>query len=208
MAFKDRIFPLKIGFGSAGGPERRTQIVTTASGREERNQQWANSRRVWDVGANIRETHEAEAVIAFFEEMRGRLYGFRFTDPMDFKSCPVTQSPGATDQVIGEGDGSQTTFNLIKVYGTDDPYQRRIHKPDDGSVLIAVGGATVNPSSYAVDYSTGIVTFNAAPTNGDAVTAGYKYHVPARFNVDQIPISWDGHDLISVPSIPIVELIL
>ena len=36
-AFHEILFPLDVALGSRGGPERKTEIVTTGSGREERN---------------------------------------------------------------------------------------------------------------------------------------------------------------------------
>ena len=50
MAFDNVRFPTAISRGSSGGPERRTDVVTTASGREERNARWANSRRKYNAG--------------------------------------------------------------------------------------------------------------------------------------------------------------
>ncbi len=43
-AFHEVLFPLEIALKSAGGPERRTEIVALGSGREERNARWAHSR--------------------------------------------------------------------------------------------------------------------------------------------------------------------
>ena len=41
-SFHEVLFPLDIALKSAGGPERRTDIVTFGSGREERNARWAD----------------------------------------------------------------------------------------------------------------------------------------------------------------------
>ena len=49
MAFDEVRFPDMISRGARGGPQRRTQIVTLASGDEERNALWANSRRSYDA---------------------------------------------------------------------------------------------------------------------------------------------------------------
>ncbi|MBL9057735.1 MAG: DUF2460 domain-containing protein, partial [Rhodobacteraceae bacterium] len=49
MAFDEVRFPDAISRGARGGPQRRTQIVTLASGDEERNASWANSRRAYDA---------------------------------------------------------------------------------------------------------------------------------------------------------------
>ena len=207
-AFQEVEFPLVIGFGATGGPERRTQIVTTASGREERNQQWANSRRMWDVGTGVRDVEEAEQVLAFFEDMRGQLTGFRFCDPLDLKSCPVMNEPTSVDQSIGIGDATQTVFQLVKIYGSTDPYYRKINKPIAGSVIVAVDGIALPGVDFSVDHATGLVTLTTAPAVGLVVSAGFKFHVPVRFDTDRLNIAWEEHSLISVPSIPILELVL
>ena len=86
MTFDNIRFPTSISRGSSGGPERRTDVVTTASGREERNARWANSRRRYDAGFGVKSLDDIHAVIAFFEERRGRLHAFRWKDHADFKS--------------------------------------------------------------------------------------------------------------------------
>ena len=53
MAFDNVRFPVAISRGLAGGPERRTDVVMTASGREERNARWANSRRKYNAGYGV-----------------------------------------------------------------------------------------------------------------------------------------------------------
>src|SRR5262245_28680504 len=48
-AFHEILFPLDIALRSAGGPQRRTDVVTLGSGAEERNARWAHSRRRYDA---------------------------------------------------------------------------------------------------------------------------------------------------------------
>ena len=83
LDFHEVRFPLDVSLGSRGGPRRRTDIVTLASGREQRNARWAHSLRRYDAGLGVRTLDALAAVIAFFEERRGRLYGFRFRDRAD-----------------------------------------------------------------------------------------------------------------------------
>ena len=54
MAFHEVRFPTGISKGAAGGPERRTDVVTLASGFEERNSRWADSRRSFNAGYGVR----------------------------------------------------------------------------------------------------------------------------------------------------------
>jgi uncharacterized protein (TIGR02217 family) len=118
MAFDEVRFPVAISRGSSGGPERRTEIVTTASGREERNSRWADSKRRYNAGLGVKSLNDIHEVVAFFEERRGRLHAFRWKDHADFRSCAPQNAVAATDQLIGIGDGVTATFQLVKRYGT------------------------------------------------------------------------------------------
>ena len=209
MSFHDTRFPTAISRSAHGGPERRTDVVVLGSGAEERNARWADSRRSYNAGYGVKSLDDLNAVIAFFEERRGRLYGFRWRDPLDWKSCAPEQAPNALDQRVGTGTGAQAAFPLIKTYGRDyAPWQRRIAKPVAGSVLVAVAGALQPATNFAVDTSTGIVTFLAGhiPAAGVAVTAGYAFDVPVRFETDKLEINLQGFRHGAIPSIPLVEI--
>lgn len=207
--FHEVLFPTGIALGAVGGPERRTDIVALGSGAEERNARWADSRRSYDAGYGIATLDELHTVIAFFEERRGRLYGFRWRDPMDCRSCPPGATPTALDQRIGVGDGATDTFRLQKTYGGRfAPWTRSILKPVAGSVRIAVGGAARPGGDFTVDTTTGVVTFapGRAPPAGAAVTAGFEFDVPVRFDTDRLEINVQGFRHGAVPKIPIVEI--
>ena len=210
MPFHEIRFPTTISFGASGGPERRTDIVVLGSGYEERNQRWADSRRRYDAGYGVKSLDDLETVIAFFEERRGRLHGFRWKDHADFKSCTASASPAASDQPIGTGDGTTAAFQLLKHYGASfAPWSREIKKPVMGTVLVAVDGAAkVEGTDFTCDAASGIITFEAGsiPTSGAAITAGFEFDVPARFDTDQLKINLDGFRHGSIPSIPIVEI--
>src|SRR5687767_11412658 len=118
MGFHEVRFPTAISFGARGGPERRTEIVALGSGREERNQRWADSKRRYEAGYGVKSLDDLYAVIAFFEERRGRFHGFRWRDGADHKSCAASSQPAATDQFIATGDGATAAFQLIKTYGS------------------------------------------------------------------------------------------
>jgi uncharacterized protein (TIGR02217 family) len=206
MAFHEVQFPDNISRGARGGPQRRTQIVELASGREERNASWSASRRRYDVSYGIRRVDDLHAVVAFFEARLGRLYGFRFKDWADYKSCAPSQGVSEMDQVIGTGDGETTEFSLSKAYGTAPHiYQRRIEKPVADTVRVALGGAE-QFNGWSVDPATGIITFDAAPDSDVSITAGYQFDVPVRFDSDLMDVTLDIERLGSITSIPLVEL--
>jgi uncharacterized protein (TIGR02217 family) len=204
-AFHEVLFPLKLAFGAAGGPERRTDVVTLGSGREERNTPWAHARRRYDVGGAVSSLDDLHELIAFFEARRGRLHGFRFRDFADWRSGAPSTAPSALDQSIGIGDGAQTAFQLIKAYGD---YQRPIRKPVDDSVLIAVNGVALSPSAFAVNYTTGTVAFLAAPAAGHAITAGFAFDTPVRFDTDRLEASLDGFGAGRLIQVALIELVL
>lgn len=206
MAFHEIRFPDDISRGARGGPERRTQIVELASGSEERNASWANSRRRYDVAYGIRRADDLAAVVAFFEARNGRLHGFRFKDWGDHKSCLPSGTPSPTDQGIGTGDGTTAAFQLVKRYASGaQSWARAIAKPVVGTVRVALGGVE-QPSGWSVDTTTGLVTFNSAPGSGVAITAGFEFDVPVRFDTDMLDVTLDVERLGSITTIPLIEL--
>ncbi len=208
--FHEIRFPTQISRGATGGPERRTDVVVLGSGFEERNARWAHARRSYNAGYGIKSLDDLHAVIAFFEERRGRLYGFRWKDHADFKSCPPEQSAGPQDQAIGIGDGSRDTFELSKRYGTmHAPYRRPIAKPVAGTIRLAIDGVLQTEGEhYDLDPARGYITFRHGhiPDPGVVVTAGFEFDVPVRFDTDKLEINLSGFRHGAIPSIPIVEL--
>ncbi|MDP3400241.1 MAG: DUF2460 domain-containing protein, partial [Brevundimonas sp.] len=114
MSFHEVSLPARLAFGSTGGVERRTEVATLASGHERRSTPWASGRRRYLIGSGLRSLDDMAALTAFFEARQGRLYGFRFRDFADFKSCAPGAEPGPGDQGIGTGDGGMTQFPLTK----------------------------------------------------------------------------------------------
>ena len=183
-------------------------MVTLGSNRESRNARWARSRRRWEAGYGVKCFADLAAILAFFEERRGRLYGFRWRDRLDHSSAPPGAAPSALDQIIATGDGMTKGFALTKTYGQAfAPYVRAIQKPVAGSVRIAVAGHELAPSAFSVDGTTGLVTLAAAPASGATVTAGFLFDTPARFDSDFLEIDQSGFEAGEAPKIPIIEII-
>lgn len=208
MAFHDVRFPVALSVGSTGGPERRTEIVTLASGREERNGAWADSRRRYDAGLGLRTLDELAEVLAFFEARRGQLHAFRWKDWLDCKSCAPSAEISAADQSLGVGDGTTFRFALTKRYASGGHvYLRPIRKPEAGTLRVAVDGAELaEGAGFAFDDAAGEVVLTAPPAAGQAVTAGYAFDVPVRFDTDRIEASLSALEAGEIPSIPVVEV--
>jgi uncharacterized protein (TIGR02217 family) len=195
MTFHPIRFPLDVALGARGGPERATDVVTLASGREERNSRWAHSRRRYNAGYGVKSRADMQAVLAFFEERRGRFHAFLWRDALDHE---------ASDEAIGTGDGATLTFQLTKKYGADfDSWLRPITKPVAESVVVKVDGVE---AAVAVDALTGIVTFDVAPDGGAAITASFTFDVPVRFDTDRLDIELTSFDAAEAPSIPLIEV--
>lgn len=196
---------LPVAFGARGGPETAVDVVRLASGIEARNARWSGARRRWDVGGVALAAADAAALAAFFEARGGRLRGFRLRDVLDWKSCGFGEDVSDIDQEIGVGDGAETSFQLVKAYANGGvSWSRTICKPVAGSVVVAVDG--VATSAFSLDVVTGVVTLDAAPGVGEAVTAGFTFDVPVRFDVERLELSAEGAGLMRVGSLGLVEV--
>jgi uncharacterized protein (TIGR02217 family) len=208
MNFHEVRFPASLSFGSVGGPERRTDVVTLANGFEERNTPWAHSRRRYDAGLGMRSLDDVETLIAFFEARRGQMYGFRWKDWSDFKSGRASADTAFGDQVIAVGDGHSTVFPLIKTYRSGAfSYARPITKPVAGSVRIGIEQDEMREAvDYQLDETTGLVTFVHPPAETMEITAGFEFDVPVRFDTDRILTSVASFQAGDAPNVPVVEV--
>ncbi|ABV93902.1 conserved hypothetical protein [Dinoroseobacter shibae DFL 12 = DSM 16493] len=208
MQFHEVRFPANLSFGSTGGPERRTEIVTLANGFEERNTPWSQSRRRYDAGVGMRSLNDIEALIGFFEARQGQMYGFRWKDWADFKSCAPSETVAFEDQALGRGDGETRIFQLIKRYRSGAQfYARTITKPVAGTVRAGIDGVQLSEAvHFEVDTVAGQLVFTDPPENGAEVTAGFEFDVPVRFDTDRIRTSVASFQAGDIPSVPVVEL--
>ena len=207
MSFHDVRFPTAISFGSTAGVERRTDIVTLVNGFEERNSPWAQSRRRYDAGIGVRTLDDLAEILSFFEARHAQLFGFRWKDWIDHKSCAPSETPASSDQVLVPGE-NPNEFQLVRRYAdAANEYVRAITKPVIGSVLIAVDGANkVEGVDYSLDHATGVISFVVTPASNAIITAGFEFDVPVRFDTDTIDVNLGAFEAGEIPSIPIVEV--
>lgn len=195
--FHEVQFPPDISYGASGGPGYSTTVVTTVSGYERRNANWADARGKWNVAHGLKKREQVAELIAFFRARKGRAYGFRFKDWTDYQ---------AFAQGIGVGDGTTKTFQLIKRYASGGEIETRvITKPVAGTVKVYRDGVEA-ASGWTVNTATGLVTFTTAPASGVQVTADFEFDVPARFDSDQMDITIETYQLGSWGQIPVVEI--
>ena len=196
QAFDDVDFPLALGQAASVAPAFSTAIVTTAAGVEQRNADWADARLRFDAGPGVRSEADIATLLAFFRARRGAARAFRFRDPFDF---------GAVDESLGIGDGTITSFPLVKRYGAGGEAQvRRITRPVAASLRVAIGGVEAMDGWTLLDG--GIVSFAAAPAAGAEVTAGFLFDVPVRFEQDSLEVGRATFRAGEAPSVPLVEV--
>lgn len=208
MSFHEVRFPETLSFGSVGGPERRTDVVTLANGHEERNTPWAHARRRYDAGLGLRSLQDISRLIAFFEARQGQLHGFRWKDWTDYSSAVPGLEITFEDQMIAVGDGATSVFQLAKRYrsGAYD-YLRPIAKPVAGSVRLGLDSdALVEGVDYTLDLTTGLVRLAYPPEKGREVKAGFEFDVPVRFDTDRIQTSVASFQAGEAPNVPVVEV--
>ena len=197
MAFIETRFPTDISFGSAGGPEYSTDIVITQGGHEQRNINWSAARARYNVAYGVRTQEQLSALITFFRARKGRADGFRFKDWTDYK---------ATAQSIGTGNGTATSFQLIKTYTSGGITETRtITKPVSGTVKIYLDGV-LQTTGVSTSTVTGVATFTTAPANGKAITADFEFDVPVRFDTDRLSAVLENYGVATLSDIPVIEV--
>lgn len=194
VGFHNVRFPVDISYGSSGGPGFNTTVVDLASGHEQRNINWSLARAKYDAQYGVKTREQMEQVLDFFYARRGRAYGFRYKDWMDYR---------LERQVIGIAPEN----DILQVYKRYEPltsyfYDRPLMKIVPGSIQLWADGVIQDASRVNVD--TGIVNTNGR--EGQTFEIECEFDVPVRFDTDDIAISHDDWELMSWPSIPLIEL--
>lgn len=183
--FDEVSLPLGLGFGTTIGVKIPTRISQLSDGRERRISEPLGARRHYLIGSSIKKLTEIKELIRFFEQRQGARNGFRFRDLSEFSSRDDDQAPTAFDQILGQGDGTNTRFLLKKTNGA---LSRRIFKPVDQSVRISRGGVVIT-TGFSIDYVKGHVMFQTPPSSGVEIRAGFYFDTPVRFDQDQLDFS-------------------
>lgn len=168
MAFVEtRVNDGLIIYGTDGGAEYSTDIVTLNSGFEQRNQNWINGRGQWNLGDRVVVQSEADTLNAFFRARKGRAVGFRFKDWLDYQDgghgILATTSTSNTPANPGTGNGN-SVYQMYKSYLSGGAYDyRQIRKPVAGTIKVYRNGtlATAGTANgnYAIDTTTGLITW-------------------------------------------------
>ncbi|QDU67715.1 DUF2460 domain-containing protein [Engelhardtia mirabilis] len=180
MAFDEVVFPLTPSYGTSDSVDHGGDHFQSKGGRLFYVAHSGDPVRRWNLQLDRRQKTEIANLSRFMLARRGGRNGFRFTDPRDYTTNQDGRSAyGYLDTLIGIGDGSTRAFQLLKNYiSGSSAVSRIITKPVPSEFAAGVNGVLTDPSDYSLDATTGIVTFDTAPSLGLAVTAGYEFHIP------------------------------
>lgn len=184
------VFPYLPGqeFTAKKTPTWSTGVKRAANGREVRIPYWSIPIYEYQINheflRNVNSWPEAESLIAFFNSRQGK-YGFFFYYD--------SEDPQVSALQFGVGNGSTTTFQLLKTRGSGTPYQTSepcyaVWNPSGGfsgitPLTVYVNG--VSTSAYTIA-PWGQITFSTAPANGAALTwSGCPLQV-CRFDQDDL----------------------
>lgn len=196
--FTDVYMPERIaGFPFVSIPQWSSTITTVASGSEAANQNWKHPKHLFTSPSGVRCWDHIGDLHEFWMAMRGPIFTFAMRDPLDSASrrmlapnLPPMIFP--TDQLLGDGDGFQTEFQLQKAYTYGGrTYLRNIYHPVVDTVVLAMnalelddGGLPGGPYTFEVDRLSGVVTIDPAPHLAITITAGFLFDVEARWQDD------------------------
>lgn len=154
--FDEVQFPVKISWGCIGGPTYETVVVEGDNQSEQRFSRRSVGLLRWRVDQALKTRVQIAELIAFFRVRRGKAYGFRFKDWLDYT---------AIDEPLVL-DGSPST-QLIKTYTSGARSELRlIKKPIAG---ITMERSAVAFTDFTLDTTTGIITLTV-PDSSKAIT--------------------------------------
>lgn len=200
-AFRNVMFPMRLGLQARVEPRFSTTIATSPGGFEYRNADWQQARLSFDVGPGLRSIEDIQELMGFFRAMRGDAIAFRFRDAIDFSSRGMTDAPTAGDVLLGTGDGIRQRFELVKPYDAGEA--RRITRPVDTSVIVSLNGAATDDWELAPG---GVIEFPEPPGTGVVVRAGFLFDVPVRFAEPKLSVSGRTHRAGEIASVPLIEV--
>jgi uncharacterized protein (TIGR02217 family) len=181
-----QIFPALSGLGWSvkRTPQWKTRVQQAISGKETRVADWSYPRWQWSLTYDFLRQGTVNGVAAaefaqlagFFNSRQGSFDSFLYTDADD---------NAATGQLLGRGDGSTTTFQLLRAFGG---FIEPILAP--GTINAVYLDGVSQPSGWSVSSwgsaAPGVVTFAAAPAPGVEVSADFSFYFPCRFANDSL----------------------
>lgn len=178
MAYYSVEFPRRIAMGALRQSDWATFVNKTFGGYANRNINRSSAYHSWDISLAIRTARDYEIVVQHFHQMRGQANSFPFKDRLD---NTVTTAEGVLTLVTG------STYQMYKVYGSTNPFNRKITRPTSGTVKVyRTRTGSTTQISPTINYSTGQVTVTGHQA-GDTYTWSGDFMVPCRYATDSLP---------------------
>ena len=181
--FSEERLELGIDYGAVGGMKFNTIIIESGDGGQQRNANWWLPLGRWQLGdrtlleSEIDKLEEVTYLRNFQADRKGSLQGFRFKDWSDYQ---------VKKQVLAIGDGNTSQYQLKKTYYAGSAScDRPITKPVEGTVKVYFDGVE-QATGWAVDYTTGIITFTTTPAVNVVIKLSFEFDVPVWFESDAI----------------------
>jgi uncharacterized protein (TIGR02217 family) len=209
MQFVDVPFPDCIAFGATFDPVWSTTVVPVIGGQESTNENWEDAKHNFEISFAARPVSDYQALRAHFHEVRGRANSFPVKDYLDFQ---VTTSQGRLLSSAGAAPSANGTYNLHKRYGSTNPYDRRITRPDTPIQVFRTRASVttdITGAGAAVTYAGGTVAITGH-ASGDTYTWSGTFKVPSRYDVDRLPSAVinksDDELVVDCGPVPVVEV--
>lgn len=197
--FLEKRFPIDISYGSSGGPEYYTDVLSTTNGCEIRSSKIYTPKMKFNISTGIKNRQQMNDIIHFFRCCKGRKMGFRYKDWGDF------YGQNEKVKVI-----DQHTIQLIKTYNLDHDIieERIITKPVQNTVIIQINNQVIPTTQLNINYITGRITLLNQIINdsNSKITADFEFDVPVRFDTDYLPVTRENYNFYSLPNIELVEV--
>lgn len=194
------IFPFMLGqtFLQLKTPVWSTDVQTSVSGRERRRALWSFPKWRFKVGYEVMrdapDKLELQKHYAFFNAHAGQFQEFFYYDRSDHT---------ATNQLIGNGDGVTTAFQLTRTMASGGITFTEPVRGVSGSPSVYINGTLT--TAYTVG-AYGIITFTSPPAAAALITWTGSFFFLCRFEKDDLDAAqmmqglWSngGLDLLSV----------
>jgi len=175
--FYETRLELGANYGAAFGPRFSTAICRQSNGQEQRRILWEQPLVMAQLGSRSVTLAELNYLLSFHEAVKGAYIGFRIKDWSDYK---------ATNQVLGTGNGTSQTWQLVKRYTVGAvTVTRPITKPVAGTLKVFVDGLEVL-EDFSLDTTTGTLT----TTLTGVISVSFEFDVPVRFEEDKIQFTF------------------
>ncbi len=186
------VFPTFTGLGWSvkRTPMWQSRVQSNISGKTVRIADWSYPKYQWELtftgglrqGTSVFIPGDAYTdmsnLVGFYNARNGQVDSFLYQDQDDNK---------VTAQLIGAGDGTTTTFQLVRAFGG---FAEPVFAPNAVSNFylngVLQGGGTYTVYNWSYGPGPGTIVFNSAPGNGVLVSADFTYYWPVYFVEDSL----------------------